>query len=520
MFARFVSLLLILGLLLTACQSFTPPLTPTPSPTNQPTAAMVTPSQTATRTPRPVIDTVTPTPTETPHATQTPTLTPTSMSLSDLPLEAIMILEPAPGSQVASPLRVRGSTDPNFEGSLFMNIIQPYDTFLPEISTTIQVVPGERGNFEFEYPFEHEGNATIQVYALSERDGGPTHISSVNITLAPHGPADIQTAEPYVERINIFSPSPSETITAGAVTVEGFGWGWQLVEIEILGENGDVIGSDFAMIQWPTVGAPGPFRAVVPYFITHSQPGRVVVRDRSMAYSGFVHLTSVEVNFEMYPQLSEETIMILEPAPESRVTSPLRVRGFADPTFEGTLLMRIVLPDGTVLPETFTTIQAGQGERGPFEFEYAFEHQGAALVQVYDVSARDGGIIHLSSVEVSLDPTSPPDIRTRDPYLERIAIGNPAPSQVVSGGEIVISGIAMGTYMPGLIFDLLDENGNEIFSGDGIDFVYEIDKHGTFWLRLPYSIEKPQVARLVVRSINWNFNADNHLTSVDIMLEP
>jgi hypothetical protein len=519
MFARFVSLLLILGLLLSACQSFAPPPTPTPPPTDQPTAVVVTPSPTATRTPRPLTDSATLTPTETPRATQLHTATPTSMPLSDLPPEAIMILEPGPGSQVASPLWVRGSTDPTFEGQLFMNIIQAYDTVLPQISTTILTVPGERGSFEFEYPFEQEGNATIQVYALSDRDGDLTHLSAVHVTLVPHGPADIQVAEPYVERITIFSPSPSETITAGAVTVEGFGWGWQLVEIEILGEDGDVIGSGSARIDWPDVGEPGPFRAVVPYFITHSQPGRVVVRDRSMAYAGFVHLNSVEVNFEMYPQLSEETIMILEPAHESRVTSPLRVRGIAGPTFEGTLLMRLVLEDGTVLPETFTTIQAGQEERGPFEFEYAFEHQGAALIQVYDVSARDGGILHLSSVEVTLDPSGTPDIRSRDPYLELIAIGNPAPSQVVSGGVIEVSGVAMGSYLPALMIDLLDENGNELFSTD-VEFLYAIGEHGTFWVQLQYSIDQPQVGRVVVRDPSWGFEADAHLTSVDIMLEP
>ncbi|MBE0411733.1 MAG: hypothetical protein IBX69_18555 [Anaerolineales bacterium] len=507
MFAKFISMVFILSLLLTACQLFVPP------PIAQPTTEMVTPSPLPTDTSTAVIDPGTPTPTETLQPT------PASAPLPDLPPEAIMILEPAFGSQVASPLRVRGSTDPTFEGTLFMNIIQDYDTVLPEISTTIRTVPGERGSFEFEYAFEHQGPALIQVYALSERDGGLTHLSHVGVELAPHGPADIQTTEPYVERITIFSPAPSETITSGAVTVEGFGWGWQLVEIEILGENGDVIGSGSAQIDWPDVGAPGPFRAVVPYFITHSQPGRVVVRDRSMAYAGFVHLNSVEVNFEMHPQLTEEAIMILEPAPESHVTSPLRVRGFADPTFEQNLLMRLVLEDGTVLPETFTIIRAGLGERGAFEFEYAFEHQGPALIQVYDVSARDGGIIHLSSVEVTLDPTGSPDIRTRDPYLERIAIGSPTPSQVVTGGVIEVSGVALRSHPPLLMIDLLDENGDELFSTD-VEFIYAIGEHGTFWAQLEYSIDRPQPGRVVVRDPSWDFQADAHLTSVDFMLEP
>jgi hypothetical protein len=505
---------MVMGLLISACQIFTSPATPFLTLTPQTTPEIGTPSPIPTDTLTPVIDTTTPTATETLMVTITPD------PFTDSPESAIVILEPAPGSQVASPVRVKGYANHKSDQELMMRIIQPYDIASPEISATIQIEPGERRLFEFEYHFDLEGDGTILVYTISTRDGAITHLSSAGVELVPNGPEVIKTQEPYLERIAIFSPSLSEVIKSGAVTVEGFGWGWQLVEIEILGENGDVIGSDFARIEWPEIGEPGPFKAVVPYSITRSQPGRVVVRDRSMAYDGFVHVNSVEVTLEMYPQLTEEAIMILEPAPGSKVASPVRVSGFANPTFEQNLLMRIVLEDGTVLPQTFTSIQADPGERGVFEFEYPFDLEGTALIQVYEVSTRDGGIIHLSSVEVTLAPDGPADIGIREPYSESLAIGNPAPSDEISGGELIVSGIGMRSYMPFLLVDLLDENGNEIYSTD-IEFVmYEIGEHGTFWVKLAYSIDQPQVGRVVVRDPSWIMGKDFHLTSVDIMLEP
>ena len=505
---KLLSTILVLGSLLSACQLFISPPTPIPSPTPQPTPEMVTPSPLPTETPTRIIEPVTPTPTPTPDP------------IADLPEEAIMILEPAAGSQVASPVRVAGFADPTFEQNLLMRVVLLDGTQLPETFTTIQAELGQRGPFEFEYEFEQEGTAFIQVYAVSARDGGITHLSSVGVNLVPGGPADIQTREPHAERIAIFSPATGDVVTGGVVTVAGIGLASfeQLLEIEILGENGDRIGFDTVTLT-SELGEPGEFQVEVPYTITQTQPGRVLVRDRSMAHGGDNHLSSVEVTFEPVLELNDEAIMILEPAPGSQVASPVLVTGFADSTFEQNLLMRIILEDGTELPETFTTIQGDLGERGFFEFEYNFEQSGNALIQVYDVSARDGGIIHLSSVEVTLTPNGPAEITTRDPYLERIAIASPAPSDIVSGGLVVVSGIGVPSFVQLFVVDLLDENG-DLINSNSIDLTSQIGEPGAFRGEIEYSVDQPQVGRVVVRELYPPFNIDYHLSSVDIMLEP
>jgi hypothetical protein len=126
-------------------------------------------------------------------------------------------------------------------------------------------------------------------------------------------------------------------------------------------------------------------------------------------------------------ELPAEAIMILEPAPGSRVTNPVRLRGEADPTFEQNLVIRVLLADGTELLETFTTIQAELGERGPFEteLEIPLEAEDNIFILVFDVSARDGGIVHLSSTSSIFSPTGPEDIIVRTPQPEQIAIFSP-----------------------------------------------------------------------------------------------
>ena len=107
------------------------------------------------------------------------------------------------------------------------------------------------------------------------------------------------------------------------------------------------------------------------------------------------------------PEGSEEAILILEPGPGSRLTSPARVAGIADPTFEQTLVVRIVLDEGAELAVQPVTIAADISQRGTFEGDISFtvSEERNALIQVYDLSTRDGGIIHLASVGVILIPT-------------------------------------------------------------------------------------------------------------------
>jgi hypothetical protein len=218
------------------------------------------------------------------------------------PEEAILILEPGPGSRLTSPLHLSGFADPTFEQNLGIQIILVDGTVLTTTSTTIQADVGERGPFSVDIPFSITGEqqASLQVFSTSARDGGLTHLSSVFVTLADSGPVIINPAVNSTEQITLYEPVLSQVVSGGVVHVKGFGWASfeQHLFIEIMNEDGLIIGNAPVTVNSPGSGIPGSFSADVPYTLTTPGPGRVVVHDPSPAFPGDVHLTSVEINLE------------------------------------------------------------------------------------------------------------------------------------------------------------------------------------------------------------------------------
>jgi hypothetical protein len=220
-----------------------------------------------------------------------------------LPEEAILILEPGPGSRVLSPVHIAGFADPTFEQHLLVRIVLDDGTELALEPTIIQADTGERGPFSIDVPFTLEGErqAFIQVSTSSPRDGGTTHLASVIVTLASSGEPDIIPVSPHPERIVILGLAPGDSISGGVANVSGFALASfeQTLVVDVIDEEGNVVGSQPLIVDAPDLGQPGPFSAAVPYTVSAPGPGRIVVRDPSVAFDGDVHLASVEV--ELFP---------------------------------------------------------------------------------------------------------------------------------------------------------------------------------------------------------------------------
>jgi hypothetical protein len=221
-------------------------------------------------------------------------------------------------------------------------------------------------------------------------------------------------------------------------------------------------------------------------------------------------------------ELPAEAIMILEPAPGSRVTNPVRLRGEADPTFEQNLVIRVLLADGTELLETFTTIQAELGERGPFEteLEIPLEAEENIFILVFDISARDGGIVHLSSTASMFSPTGPADIIVRTPHPEQIAIFSPEMGDTISGGVAVVEGYGLATFEATLVVEVYDEDGTLIGQEPVMVDAPDIGLPGPFRAEVPYTLTSPGPGRVVVRDISPAHGDNTHLNSVEVQLSP
>jgi len=224
---------------------------------------------------------------------------PTEAHPEDVPPEAILILEPGPGSRLTSPLRVAGMADSTFEQHLLMRLVLDDGTEIASGPVIIQTELGTRGPFEGELAFTVAGerNALIQISSQSARDGGITHLASVGVTLLPTGPAQVLPAEPHAESIQITAPQDGETVSSGVVHVEGIGrasFEGTLV-IEVYDEQGNLIGSVPVIVDAPDMGLPGAFSADVPYAVSAAGFGRISVVDPLPAFDGLGHIASIGI---------------------------------------------------------------------------------------------------------------------------------------------------------------------------------------------------------------------------------
>lgn len=280
----------IVTLLLSGCNFSGPrPAEPTLPPTVVPSAVPATAAPTATSAPS-----------LTPEAA-TPTSVATTVPVSGgQPAEAILIFEPGPASRVTSPIHVEGLADPTFEQTLVVRLVLADGTEVATRPTTIVADVGQRGPFEADLFFNVPGggNAFIQVYSQSPRDGGITHLSSVGVILGSGGLAIVVPGKPHPEDIIIAQPQMSQTVSGGMLHVEGIALASfeQTLLIELYDADGNLVASQPVTVRAPDLGQPGPYTADIPYTVTTSGPGRVVVRDVSPAFGGDAHLASVEVN--------------------------------------------------------------------------------------------------------------------------------------------------------------------------------------------------------------------------------
>jgi hypothetical protein len=222
------------------------------------------------------------------------------------------------------------------------------------------------------------------------------------------------------------------------------------------------------------------------------------------------------------PMGPEEAILILEPGPGSRLISPLHVAGIADPTFEQTLIVRLVLDDGAELTIHPLTIAADIGQRGPFEGDIHFVVSGErnALLQLYDQSARDGGIVHLASVGVTLADTGANDVLPGTLHPETIVVHQPELGDTIVGGVAHVEGFGLASFEQTLIVEVHDAEGNVVGSLPIMVNAADWGIPGPFSADVPYAVAVESPGRIVVIDPLPAFDGVGHISSVEVTLVP
>jgi len=142
------------------------------------------------------------------------------------------------------------------------------------------------------------------------------------------------------------------------------------------------------------------------------QPGRVVVYALSPRDGGPVHLASVDVQLNgeaesvgAAPPLDQrEAIVIVEPAPGALLSG--RVQVLAQTMLVSDLVVEVRGANNETLGRQTRTLENVEGLPAPFVVDVPFsvDRAGPGRVVVYALHPRDGQTLHLSSLEVNLQP--------------------------------------------------------------------------------------------------------------------
>jgi hypothetical protein len=263
-------------------------------------------------------------------------------------------------------------------------------------------------------------------------------------------------------------------------------------------------------------------------------PAATAVPPNTPAVSATARPTSVQATAAPGQPQVAESILVLNPGNGSAVTSPVRVTGEADPTFEQNLVIEITDANGAVIATQATTIQSVGAARGPFDTQVPFNvsAEGPGRVSVYSTSARDGGLVHLASAEVTLKTGGPAQPAVSQIHYETHIILEPAPQATISGGSLHISGFSDYVFESQLSLALCGERGsgapdkvcgtadNVLATGTATLNAPDVGQPGPFAGDLTYHISAKVQARIVVFSRSARDGGILHLSTVPVKLAP
>lgn len=247
-----------------------------------------------------------PSPTQPAPTEEAPAASPSSAPTDGAgPVEAIWIQTPGSGSRLVGQVHIQGEAEPTFEQTLVVQVValdqEPFPV-LAQDTVIIGADVGLRGAFVADLTFDpgavSDRPGAVNVFSTSPRDGGITHLASIQVTLAGAGSETILADESRQERIAIHAPASADSVAGGIVHVEGVAWASfeQTLLVEVIDMTGAVVGSSVVIVQAPDMGLSGPFAIDVAYSLATAGPGRVVVRDVSAAFGQTLHQSTVDVN--------------------------------------------------------------------------------------------------------------------------------------------------------------------------------------------------------------------------------
>lgn len=222
------------------------------------------------------------------------------------------------------------------------------------------------------------------------------------------------------------------------------------------------------------------------------------------------------------PSIPYGRIQIIAPGPLSKVTSPFNMKAYLVPGASGVVKMELLGEDGRLLMREVRIYDTPPGVQVTVGLEMNFEISGVAEAGRVQVSVEDENkrTVALSSVDIVLLSLGESDLNPPGDLLEDILIQEPAPNALIQGGKMRVSGLARAHTQGPLMIELQTDDGR-IVGTRQVAVDDSVDGHfGTFMIDVPYTINAPTKARLLVWENGEHIPGIAHLSSLEVLLSP
>ncbi len=221
--------------------------------------------------------------------------------------------------------------------------------------------------------------------------------------------------------------------------------------------------------------------------------------------------------------LPKEKIAILRPAAGSNITSPFRVNGYAGPSWNNRVELRLIGEDGRLISKSIGYILALPGNAGPFTLEMDFDTNMVAEIarlEVNTFSVQDAKMDHMASVDLILLSIGAPLVHWTIHGPEQITILSPRQYDTIRGGIATVEGVGWVNHESPLHLEVLDREGNVVGFAEA-----QIDSDspgmaGTFEAQVQYQIDEAQLGRIAIYEVSHTIPGMVHYVNVIVQLRP
>ncbi|MCD6400872.1 MAG: hypothetical protein J7L73_02980 [Anaerolineales bacterium] len=216
----------------------------------------------------------------------------------EIPYAKIQIIRPGPLSKIVSPIKVQVFLSPGEGKRIQMELIGEDGRLMYRKVFRYAVPPATLINLFKDIDFEINGVAETARLVVSTYDahGRIQALASEDLILLSMGDSDINPPGDLLENIVIQQPEPKQLIQGGKIIVAGLvrTLSDQPLVIELINENGGVVGSRLAAISQDEEGGHRLFAAEVPYQVSTPTWVRITVTEHGERLPGTIHISTIE----------------------------------------------------------------------------------------------------------------------------------------------------------------------------------------------------------------------------------